>query len=134
LFSPAAHPCACKTGAALTWSALGLRFCRVGALQLNASPKLRAIKTHRHAAFQSKQLPETVVNNGLPEIKVKYRSPVDARFSLQTVELVRAAWVVLLFGVHQGGVLRQAQHKCFDKLSTSASTSSAQVLRQAQHK
>jgi CTP synthase (UTP-ammonia lyase) len=41
-------------------------------------PKLRAIKTHTHAAFQSKQLPETVVNNGLPGIKVKYRAEVKA--------------------------------------------------------
>jgi len=29
-------------------------------------------------------------------------------------------------------VLRQAQHKCFGRLSNRASTSSAQVLRQAQ--
>jgi len=31
-------------------------------------------------------------------------------------------------------VLRQAQQPCFDKLSNRASTSSATVLRQAQHK
>jgi hypothetical protein len=31
-------------------------------------------------------------------------------------------------------MLRQAQHRCFDRLSTGASTGSAQVLRQAQHK
>jgi len=29
-------------------------------------------------------------------------------------------------------VLRRAQHKCFGRLSTSASTSSAQALRRAQ--
>jgi hypothetical protein len=31
-------------------------------------------------------------------------------------------------------ILRQAQHRYFDKLSTGTSTSSAQVLRQAQHR
>jgi hypothetical protein len=31
-------------------------------------------------------------------------------------------------------VLRQAQHRYFDKLSTGTSTGSAQVLRQAQHR